>query len=300
MEIIKCPAGSYKDFYNWWIQTGHSYASANTYMSYARMYELEYTVISQETYDKFAKEHANNVATSATKAYFKYLVDVKGMDSIIKDIRIDKIKHVRGLPKTIYHKEVGLIADKMPTKMDKLFTVMLYHASMRISEALKIRYTDFNWAKWLDDKNEYGELIIKKSKGGKSRVSLIKKELMYRIYAASPNKNSNGIPTGLLVFDYGLSRHFKESQTPKESLYNYVLYASDRYRKLLYKVSQQALGYKIRPHMLRHTKAQGLLDNGMNIEVLKEVLGHTDIRTTIIYAKASPEKIKKEMKEFDF
>lgn len=46
---------------------------------------------------------------------------------------------------------------------------------------------------------------------------------------------------------------------------------------------------KISPHVLRHSKAVHLLENGVNLVYIRDILGHTSIVTTEVYAKASPE-----------
>ena len=46
---------------------------------------------------------------------------------------------------------------------------------------------------------------------------------------------------------------------------------------------------KITPHMLRHSKAMHLLENGVNLIYIRDILGHASIVTTEVYAKANPE-----------
>ena len=46
---------------------------------------------------------------------------------------------------------------------------------------------------------------------------------------------------------------------------------------------------KVSPHMLRHSKAMHLLENGVNLIYIRDILGHASIVTTEVYAKANPE-----------
>jgi len=50
---------------------------------------------------------------------------------------------------------------------------------------------------------------------------------------------------------------------------------------------------KVTPHMLRHSKAMHLLENGVNLIYIRDLLGHQSVVTTEIYAKANPEMKRK-------
>ena len=50
---------------------------------------------------------------------------------------------------------------------------------------------------------------------------------------------------------------------------------------------------KVRPHMLRHSKAMHLLQAGVNLIYIRDFLGHVDLKTTEIYAKADTETKRK-------
>jgi len=50
---------------------------------------------------------------------------------------------------------------------------------------------------------------------------------------------------------------------------------------------------KVTPHMLRHSKAMHLLENGVNLIYIRDLLGHQSVITTEVYAKANPEMKRK-------
>ena len=54
---------------------------------------------------------------------------------------------------------------------------------------------------------------------------------------------------------------------------------------------------KITPHILRHTKAMHLLQSGVNIIYIRDILGHVDIKTTEIYARADTEMKRKALEQ---
>lgn len=54
---------------------------------------------------------------------------------------------------------------------------------------------------------------------------------------------------------------------------------------------------KITPHILRHTKAMHLLQSGVNIVYIRDILGHVDIKTTETYARADTEMKRKALEQ---
>ena len=53
----------------------------------------------------------------------------------------------------------------------------------------------------------------------------------------------------------------------------------------------------ISPHCLRHSRAMHLLENGVNLIYIRDLLGHTSVTTTEIYSKANPEIKRKHIEE---
>ena len=71
--------------------------------------------------------------------------------------------------------------------------------------------------------------------------------------------------------------------------------SSGAIEKALRKIGEQAgEGGRIYPHILRHTFASNALNSGMDITVIQHLLGHTDPKTTLIYAELAPRTIKYE------
>lgn len=62
----------------------------------------------------------------------------------------------------------------------------------------------------------------------------------------------------------------------------------------IFKRLSNKLKYSISPHKLRHTYASKQLENGMNIEALRKIMGHTNLKTTQIYLNLNDNFIKKE------
>ena len=58
-----------------------------------------------------------------------------------------------------------------------------------------------------------------------------------------------------------------------------------------------SLSRKVSPHMLRHTKGMHLLQAGISLDIIRDFLGHVDVKTTQIYAKANLEMKRKALEK---
>jgi site-specific recombinase XerD len=129
----------------------------------------------------------------------------------------------------------------------------LYHAGMRKSEALALRWSDIDFP---------GRVLRTVGKGGKARVlpmSRMLSEALIRIYNGST-----------YVFS-GKKGHLVD---PRKGI----------------AAAARAAGItkRIYPHLLRHSFATHLLQAGNDIRIIQQLLGHAQITTTTIYAQVAP------------
>lgn len=76
-----------------------------------------------------------------------------------------------------------------------------------------------------------------------------------------------------------------------------IAYILKKYANLARKAAPGSIPDTISPHCLRHSKAMHLLQNGVNLVYIRDLLGHADLRTTEIYARAETEAKRKALNE---
>lgn len=237
-------------------------------------------------------------ALSALSFYFKNVleVDVK-FDKFIKS---SKSQH---LPEVLTTQEVKLILDRCDG-IWKLFFSLMYGCGLRLKEVLNLRYKDIRL--------DVNRVIILNSKGGKNRsVHLPKKlyhtldkhkkaiENLYRLDCQT-NQQEVDLPIALkrkserLAFCLEWQYVFVNPRLMKHPVTHKMVrfhYHTDTVRKNLKRISQNLYIRKnIHPHIFRHSFATHSLEAGASIAELKEVLGHSDIKTTMIYLHVSTQK----------
>lgn len=286
----------------------HTISSTNSYFSFIKRYAVYDTVINQKTVNKFRENNRSGVCSGALKSFFKFLVDKKDFSQDILNIRFDRNKSTKKTPESITPQEIDKIVIAMTSLMDKNLTLTIYMLGLRISEALKLTWQDFDWLVWLQDRNQLGHVTIRNSKRGKTRTIPVSPELMNRLYEDHKNNASNGLPIGNLVFDikgedgtHGIEYYLKNKNKPEEeqARFNYINYAENYYRRLLYKVSLSVLGKRINPHRLRHAKALNMLNNDVPLITIKEYLGHAKVTSTEVYFEASGHRMDKDIDNYE-
>lgn len=125
-------------------------------------------------------------------------------------------------------------------------------------------------------------------KGRKSRIVPMVKEQteILRQYMAENHLNDSNVYASPLFFN---NRHEKLTREG-------ISYILKTYADLARKESPELIPQKISCHSLRHSKAMHLLQSGINLVYIRDILGHVSIQTTDIYARADS-KAKREALE---
>jgi integrase/recombinase XerC len=158
--------------------------------------------------------------------------------------------------------------DKTPTNVrDLTILYTFYLTGMRISEVASLRLQDIDLS---------SKVIKVKGKGGKSRVVPIHPKLENKIDEYLKYRNTM-LTKKTDLFFVGESRNGGISIR--------------QMRNIIYKYTS-LMGSRLSPHGLRHSFATHILDNGADIRVVQELLGHSSISTTQRYTHTSLKRLK--------
>lgn len=204
-----------------------------------------------------------NLVVQALKAYFRF----EGLEEEAEKLKSPKVP--RSLPKNLTKEEVKKLLSVIPPtkKRDRLIVLLLYGSGLRVSELCNLRIEDVDIERSL--------IIVRGGKGAKDRIVPIPRALLQEIedYLKTRSDDSEY----LIVEE---RRNRKDKLSPKT-----VWYLLDKYGK--------KAGIKVTPHMLRHSFATHMLENGIDIRVIQEILGHSNLSTTQIYTKVTVEHLRR-------
>ena len=209
---------------------------------------------------------------SSLSSFFRYLRRHGLFDADIM-AKISAPKQPKRLPVFFKEKETehlyddGLFADDFMGQRDKLMLRMLYETGMRRSELAGLKTTSV----------DFSSLTIKVlGKRNKERIIPIENELAHNISQYLALKvQEKGPGEWLFVGAKG------QQITPQD-----VYLTVKKYMTALSNAD------RISPHVFRHSFATHILNEGGNIEAIKELLGHADLATTEVYTHVTREHLK--------
>jgi len=199
-----------------------------------------------------------NLYLNAVKFFYREVLKIP------QKINVKFAKRSKKLPIVLSREEIKKIIQSITNQKHRLIISLAYGAGLRISEVVNLKIKDINLSELT--------IHLKNSKGRKDRITVF------------PEKISGNL------------RDFTAGKNPDD-----YLFASERGGQLsartLQKVFENSLnkaGIKKEAtfHSLRHSFATHLLENGVDVRYVQELLGHQNIRTTQRYTQVTNPQLK--------
>lgn len=211
---------------------------------------------------------------SAIKSFHKFCVLEKYTDRNISKL-VNNPKQEKKLPVVLSIEEVDMLLNSLnqhtPLEMrNKAMIELLYSSGLRVSELIELKFNDL--------RTDLGLLQVY-GKGSKERLVPVGEEAISAInfYLEHGRKMLSNIKSK----DYIFINHHGEPLT-RQAVFGII---KD-------KALNAGITKPISPHKLRHSFASHLLERGLDLRMIQEMLGHEDISTTEIYTHINNARLR--------
>ncbi|MFD1452359.1 tyrosine-type recombinase/integrase [Oceanobacillus sojae] len=229
-----------------------------------------------DQYNNAISEKVKREISSRFKSFKPFLHHITKGNSIEKNIL--KLKEPKRQVMLLSKLQVKKLFEACNNMRDQLLIRMLYEGGLRIGEALSLWIEDINIGK--------NAIVVRKSKtaSGEFRTVYVSPETINLFQDYLIDFHSTEIDSNYIFVTFRGEN--KGQQLSKEAVYSFV-------RRL-----KKKTGIDFTPHMLRHTFATELYENGMDIGAIQRLLGHAQVQTTIqTYMHPSDEILRKSYEE---
>lgn len=182
---------------------------------------------------------------------------------------IEQPKLPKRLPKVMSLQEIKEIFHSDLDTEQNLIVELLYDCGLRVSELVNLKISD------IDLKSKYIQCV---GKGSKERLVPFGKKAKESI-----NKYLKERETLILKYNLNTKQLFITKSgrfVNRQDIYNFIHKLGEKIHK------------NISPHTLRHTFATHLLENGADLRVVQELLGHSNVSTTQLYTHITKKRLK--------
>jgi len=205
-----------------------------------------------------ASAQTRNLFLSAIKFYYRNVVKIN------EEIKIRSAKKNKSLPVVLSRSEIKAIIESTANRKHRVLLSLSYGAGLRVSEVINLRLGDV----------DLGELTIhiKLAKGKKDRITILPEKLVPDIQNLIAGKDKND-------FVFSSERGGNLTTRTAQKIFENSLKKA--------RVNKEATF-----HSLRHSFATHLLENGVDVRYVQELLGHQNIRTTQLYTQVTNPQLK--------
>lgn len=217
-------------------------------------------------------------------------IDLPWLDDLVR------AKPRRRLPVVLSREEITLLLEQM-NGLTHLMALLLYGSGLRLLECMCLRVMDIEL--------ERNQIVVRRGKGDKDRVTLLpagaKKALKAQLYVVKARHDADlAKGAGWVLLPEALQRKYPSAG--RELAWQWVfpgtrihlerktghkwrhhIHESVLQREIKIAAIRAGIPKRVSCHVLRHSFATHLLEDGYDIRTIQKLLGHRDIRTTMIY-----------------
>lgn len=210
---------------------------------------------------------------TALKGFVEYLVNNELLSSNV--VIVNRMRQEEHLPTVLTMEEVNALINAVPNnklsdKRDAAILELMYATGIRVSEVINLR---------LDQYYAEDQFIRVIGKGSKERLVPFGRYAKDKIEAYLQARRFNHVQPSPYLF---LSN--RQEPMTRQAIW-----------KLIKKYAKKAnIKTDVTPHTIRHTFATHLLNNGVDLRAIQEMLGHSDIATTQIYVHVAFKDIERQ------
>ena len=239
---------------------------------------------------------ASSTQNQALAALLFFFRNVCGIELSNSD-KIIRAKKPKILPTVMSRDEVALIFSYLPQNEHGLLIRLLYGTGLRLMEGLHLRVQDIDFAA--------NEIIVRSGKGAKDRKTMLPLSLKYQLQehlktiknihekdcadgfgktllpGALAGKYKNASRDWLWQWVFPQANRWHNKETGEQGRHH--VDASIIQRVVHIASLRSGIAKRISCHTFRHSFATHLIENGYDIRTVQELLGHSDVKTTMIY-----------------
>ena len=283
----------------------YSYRTEQTYVDWIRRYILFHN-----------KQHPKDMGIREVEAFLSHLAVVGNVAASTQNQALSALlflyrfvleqdlppvdalraRQSRYLPTVLTKEEVQAIISRLSGE-HKLLVQLLYGTGLRLTEGLSLRIKDVDFS--------YQQITVRDTKGHESRATMLPttlapflQEHLKRVRCTHERDLAQGY--GSVYLPFALDRKYPNAE--KEWIWQYIfpgdrlskdprsdavrrhhLHESGLQKAIKQAVRQAKIDKRVSCHTFRHSFATHLLQNGYDIRTVQELLGHKDVKTTMIY-----------------
>ncbi len=254
-----------------------------------------------------ASSSTRNQALSALRFLYRHVL--RHVPEGLDDLARAKGRGV--LPVVLSRDEVTLVLEHVPPQR-RLPVQLLYGAGLRLTECLRLRLKDLDF--------ERRRIHVRSGKGGKDRMTFLPAALRGAIetqvaFVRTQHRQDLASGGGRVELPEGVGHARRAAASVG---YQWLFPATRRYRdratgeRRRHHFHQSALQRIVRRavvragvlkpatcHTFRHSFATHLLEDGVDLRTIQALLGHTDLRTTMIYTHVAKDRLERVLSPLD-